>query len=91
MRHFQAGLAIVLALAAGPLAAQDAPSQDSTKMKKFLTKPLVIEDQGSFFIGGVPKVTNYASAPRAKQSHPGVGAEPDHHRTNVRAVRDPRN
>jgi hypothetical protein len=29
--------------------------------KKFLTKPLVIEDQGSFFIGGVPKVTNYAA------------------------------
>src|SRR4029077_14326145 len=25
------------------------------------TKPLVIEDQGSFFIGGVPKVTNYAT------------------------------
>jgi len=31
------------------------------KTKKFLTKPLTIEDQGSFFIGGVPKVTNYAS------------------------------
>ena len=29
-------------------------------MKRFLTKPLVIEDQGSFFVGGVPKVTNYA-------------------------------
>ena len=32
-------------------------------MKKFLTKPLVIEDQGSFFIGGVPKVTDYATVP----------------------------
>ena len=32
-------------------------------MKRFLTKPLVLEDQGSFFIGGVPKVTTYASAP----------------------------
>src|SRR5678810_88510 len=30
------------------------------KPKKFLTKPLTIEDQGSFFIGGVTKVTNYA-------------------------------
>ena len=29
--------------------------------KKFLKKPLVIEDQGSFFIGGVPKVTDYAT------------------------------
>jgi hypothetical protein len=41
------------------IAAGTAPAQ----MKKFLTKPLVIEDQGSFFIGGVPKVTNYATAP----------------------------
>lgn len=63
MRHFRPGLAIALALAAGTLAAQDAPNRDQAKMKKFLTKPLVIEDQGSFFIGGVPKVTNYASAP----------------------------
>jgi len=45
------------------LAAQDAP-----KMKKFLTKPLVIEDQGSFFIGGVPKVTNYATVPGPNQA-----------------------
>src|SRR5438128_7688105 len=36
-------------------------AEDGAKMKKFLTKPLVIEDQGSFFIGGVPKVTNYAT------------------------------
>ena len=35
--------------------------------KKFLTKPLVIEDQGSFFIGGVPKVTNYATVPGPNQ------------------------
>jgi hypothetical protein len=28
--------------------------------KKFLGGPLVIEDQGSFFIGGVPKITDYA-------------------------------
>ena len=54
LMHFATGLA----LAAGMSMAEDAP-----KTKKFLTKPLVIEDQGSFFIGGVPKVTNYASAP----------------------------
>src|SRR6202142_4347399 len=42
-----------------------AAAQDPPKMKKFLTKPLVIEDQGSFFIGGVPKVTNYATVPPA--------------------------
>src|ERR1700685_1752283 len=50
--------AILLVAMAGTAATQQAP-----KIKKFLTKPLVIEDQGSFFIGGVPKVTNYASAP----------------------------
>jgi hypothetical protein len=41
------------------------PAQERGKMKKFLTKPLVIEDQGSFFIGGVPKVTKYATVPPA--------------------------
>jgi hypothetical protein len=40
-----------------------AASQEGPKVKKFLTKPLVIEDQGSFFIGGVPKVTYQATAP----------------------------
>jgi hypothetical protein len=38
-------------------------AEDGNKIKKFLTKPLLIEDQGSFFIGGVPKVTNYATLP----------------------------
>jgi len=56
MRHtFSAILLIVIA---GKTAAQETP-----KMKRFLTKPLVIEDQGSFFVGGVPKVTNYATVP----------------------------
>src|SRR5205809_3268898 len=41
------------------------PAQERGRMKKFLTKPLVIEDQGSFFIGGVPKVTKYATVPPA--------------------------
>src|SRR6266849_199088 len=36
-------------------------AQESGKTRKFLKKPLVIEDQGSFFIGGVPKVTTYAT------------------------------
>jgi hypothetical protein len=31
--------------------------------KKFLTAPLTIEDQGSFFVGGVPKVTEHAAPP----------------------------
>ena len=56
-------LASILPLAmTGNLAAQK-----GQKMRKFLTKPLVIEDQGSFFVGGVPKVTNYAIVPAANQ------------------------
>jgi hypothetical protein len=38
-------------------------AQNGGGTKKFLKKPLSIEDQGSFFIGGVPKVTNYATVP----------------------------
>src|ERR1700722_11310289 len=41
----------------------NAASPDGPTVKRFLTKPLVIEDQGSFFIGGVPKVTQYATVP----------------------------
>lgn len=48
--------AILLLAIAGSTFAQ-------TPAKKFLKKPLIIEDQGSFFVGGVPKVTNYAAGP----------------------------
>lgn len=48
--------------------------QETQKMKKFLTRPLVIEDQGSFFIGGVPKVTNYATV--APPGAPATGTQP---------------
>ncbi len=54
--------AILLLAVAGNVTAED-----GQKVKKFLTKPLVIDDQGSFFIGGVPKVTNYATVPAAGQ------------------------
>ena len=57
--------AMSLLVVAGVAAAEEAP-----KTKKFLTKPLVIEDQGSFFVGGVPKVTNYAFAPTSNNPNP---------------------
>src|SRR5262249_1852745 len=44
-------------------------AEDTNRTKKFLTKPLIIEDQGSFFIGGVPKVTDYATVPGPNQSN----------------------
>ena len=40
------------------------------KPKRFLTGPLTIEDQGSFFVGGVQKITDYAAPPPA----PGTAA-----------------
>ncbi|HEY7446816.1 MAG TPA: hypothetical protein VH702_01635 [Vicinamibacterales bacterium] len=38
--------------------------QSGHKPRKFLGGPLVIEDQGSFFIGGVPKITDHAVVPQ---------------------------
>ncbi len=40
-------------------------AQGGDKEHRFLTGPLTIRDQGSFYIGGVPKVTNYAASPTA--------------------------
>jgi hypothetical protein len=48
--------AILLVVTAVTLSAQAKP-------KKFLTAPLTIEDQGSFFVGGVKKITDHASVP----------------------------
>ena len=57
-------LVMVLVMMVTSIAGQDAGR------KKFLKKPLVIEDQGSFFIGGVPKVTNYATLPAPNAPNP---------------------
>ena len=46
--------------------------QSGQRLKRFLTAPLAIEDQGSFFIGGVPKVTDYATV--ASPPAPGTAA-----------------
>jgi hypothetical protein len=57
LRWFRGGVAcVVLLVATAVSVAGQAP-------RKFLTAPLTIEDQGSFFIGGVPKITNYAAPP----------------------------
>jgi hypothetical protein len=52
-------VAVLLAGLTATLSAQSA----GDKPKKFLSAPLLIEDQGSFFIGGVPKVTTFAVPP----------------------------
>ncbi len=43
------------------LTASTLSGQSAQRPRKFIGGALVIEDQGSFFIGGVPKVTTYAS------------------------------
>ncbi len=62
-KHFWIPFAAGLLTVAGIAAAADLQNGTAPKTKKFLTKPLVLEDQGSFFVGGVPKVTNFASPP----------------------------
>src|SRR6266481_8850642 len=66
--RFALCLVLLVSMAAGVMA-------EDNRTKKFLTKPLVIEDQGSFFIGGVPKVTNYATVPAA--NNPNQAATPN--------------
>src|SRR5215208_6120315 len=65
----KAVLALVLLLVA---LTSSVSAQADAKQKRFLGGPLVIEDQGSFFVGGVPKVTMHATAPPA----PPPGAAP---------------
>jgi hypothetical protein len=57
MERVRALLILILALGA-----TTAVLAQSGQTKTFLKKPLVIADQGSFFIGGVSKITSYATA-----------------------------
>jgi hypothetical protein len=47
------------------LLAVTCPTAAQTPQKKFMAAPVTIEDQGSFFIGGMTKVTDYAAVPFA--------------------------
>jgi hypothetical protein len=59
-------LALLLVLTAASISGQ------GPRPKKFLGGPLVIDDQGSFFVGGVPKITDHAAA--APPAAPGAPA-----------------
>ena len=65
MRHKGFVAILVIAMVTGI-------SGQSQTPKKFLGGPLVIEDQGSFFVGGVQKVTDYATV--APPAPPGSAA-----------------
>jgi hypothetical protein len=56
MKHKYLFTAVLLVISAITLSGQ-------TRTKRFLTAPLTIEDQGSFFVGGVTKITDHASVP----------------------------
>lgn len=72
----QAGRCLYLSFLLVVMAASVTAAQGN-KTKKFLAKPLVIEDQGSFFIGGVPKVTNYATAGAPTAANPNTANTPN--------------
>lgn len=79
MRWFT--LSVCVVLTAASLSAQNPSAQSLSEQrprpKKFLGGPLVIEDQGSFFVGGVPKVTEHAVvAPPPAQGAPAAPAAP---------------
>src|SRR5687768_16023001 len=61
--------AVIMLAVAGTAAAQ-------TPQKKFMAAPVTIEDQGSFFIGGVTKVTDFAAVPFAPPGQPAPATMP---------------
>ena len=71
---------LVAGIVVGALAAS--VSAQKPKSKKFLTGPLMIEDQGSFFIGGVPKITDYAG-PAPAAGTPAASTAPAPHQITI--------
>jgi hypothetical protein len=64
-------VALMLALAV-TVTAQNGPAPQ----KKHLGGPLTLEDQGSFFIGGVPKISEHAAIPFAPPNQPAPAPTP---------------
>jgi hypothetical protein len=52
------------------------PTAAQTPHKRFMAAPVTIEDQGSFFIGGTTKVTDYAAPPFAPPGQTAPAAVP---------------
>ena len=66
----------VRVLASVALLALTIPAAAQAPQKKFMAAPVTIEDQGSFFIGGVTKVTPHAAIPFAPPGQQAPAATP---------------
>ena len=63
-----AALGLIVAICALPA--------DAQPPHRFMGGPVTLEDQGSFFVGGVTKITEYASTPNAPPGQPTPGPTP---------------
>ena len=61
---------LLTAMMAGVLAAGTSAWENPLKGRYLSGGPLTICDQGSFFVGGVPKVTRYASSAAVRDGGP---------------------
>jgi hypothetical protein len=64
--------AVTLAIVAGACGF----AADAQPPRKFTGGPVTIEDQGSFFVGGITKITEHASTPFAPPGQPPPGPTP---------------
>ena len=74
---------LVSVAAVGAIATTNASAWQSPTEHRYLTEPLQLCDRGTFYVGGAPKVTQFAA------SATGRGSATIHHRPDVCAVRDP--
>jgi hypothetical protein len=58
------------------LLALTVPTAAQTPQKKFMAAPVTIEDQGSFFVGGVTKISEHAAIPFTPPGQPVPAAVP---------------
>lgn len=63
-------------VAAGIVVAMTATASGQSPQKKFMAAPVTIEDQGSFFVGGITKITEHATVPVAPPGQPVPPATP---------------
>lgn len=69
MRTASFALAIALIAATSSMTAQN-------PQKRFMGGPVTIEDQGSFFVGGVTKISEFAAVPNAPPGQPAPAPTP---------------